>query len=149
MAWELLTELLSADGFPEATLTNTCPRCGGPHGAVQVHGAPWRASVTYAGSLAISAVYPDVVSGFAIDGETLSDPVRDAAGPVPGGLLRWVRVEAVLKADGRGLRVAPETVELTPHGDDWTARLPASDHVFDGWEPVGPPGIWLSAAIRR
>ena len=51
---------------------------------------------------------------FAIDAELETDPVRDAAGL--NGILGarsgvrvrdWVRVEAALKADGRGLRVDP------------------------------------------
>lgn len=148
VAWRLARGLLAERGYPDAVLSNPCPRCGRAHGPVQVSGAPWRAAVAYAGTLAIVGVYPDATLGFAIDAEPLVDPVRDAAGGVPGGLLRWVRVEAVLKADGRGLRVDPETVDLTERVGGWTGRIPGTVGTIDGWEPEGPPGMLVSAAIR-
>ena len=56
MAWDLLRVLLAREGWPDAVLSNPCARCGGPHGAVQVSGAPWRAAVSYAGGAAVAAI---------------------------------------------------------------------------------------------
>lgn len=91
-------------------------------------------------------------TGFAIDAEPFDDVVREAAGGAPGGLLRWVRTEAVLKADGRGLRVDPAAVVFVPEDDGgaaWTARLADTGVRFRGGEPAGadaPPGVLVSVA---
>lgn len=185
VAWELLRGLLGDAGHPGASLSNPCPRCGGAHGPVRIaDGVPWRASVTYAAGYAIAAISPqgpadapekpsptretraDPISrvdcgfsrprGFAIDAEAFVDPVRDAAGGAPGGLLHWVRTEAVLKADGRGLRADRDDVEFGPDGPDgprgphgWTARIVDTGVHYRGFEPNGheaPPGVLLSAA---
>lgn len=91
-------------------------------------------------------------TGFAIDAEPFDDAVREAAGGAPGGLLRWVRTEAVLKADGRGLRVDPAAVVFVSEDDGgaaWTARLADTGVRYRGGEPGGadtPPGVLLSVA---
>lgn len=110
----LLLRLLG-QRFGTATAdTGPCLRCGGPHGPVAVRGAAANASVAYAPGLVVAAV--GSVARLGID-------VVDAA-PGPrwddlGRLLRvapsraprrWTQVEAVLKADGRGLRVDPADV---------------------------------------
>lgn len=154
VAWRLLRELLAAEGHPHASLSNDCPRCGGPHGPVRVDGAPWFASVAYAGAVAVSAVYPRrsesdaSPSGFAIDAEPLVDAVRDAAGGAPGGLLRWVRAEAAAKAVGCGLRLDHDRIAVTETADGWSARLPGVRDSVTGREPASaPPGVLLSAAL--
>lgn len=148
VAHGLLSGLLAAEGWPAAAFEQVCPRCGGEHGPLRVTGAPWRASISYAGGLAVAGVYPATALGFAIDAEPLVDPARDAAG-IPGGLLRWVRVEATLKADGRGLRVEPAVVAVTARPGGWTATIPGHVTVMaDGWEPAAvPAGILVSAAV--
>ncbi|MBM7463583.1 4-phosphopantetheinyl transferase family protein [Microbacterium dextranolyticum] len=154
VAWRMLRTMLTAEGYPDATLSNPCPRCGGPHGPIQVAGAPWSASVTYAGAVAVAAVHPRVggdseaPTGFAIDAEPLVDTVRDAAGGVPGGLLRWVRAEAAAKAVGRGLRLDVDEISVTETSEGWTALLPGIPVAVTGWEPaVSPPGVLLSVAL--
>ena len=146
VAWELLRRLLAQAGSPDAELSNSCARCGGPHGAVQVTGAPWRASVSYAGALAVVAIHPGAEVPFGIDAEPVADAVRGAAGGAPGGLLRWVRAEAALKADGRGLRVDPALVEIAKAEGGWTAVAPGIREPFRGRELDGPPGVLVSAA---
>lgn len=145
MAWELVRELLAREGHADVALSNPCAHCGGPHGPVRVVGAPWRVSVSYAGAVAVVGIHPDSVSGFGLDAEPLIDPVRDAAGGIEGGLLRWVRTEAVLKADGRGLR-GERRLTITEAGRGWTADGAFSG--FSGWEPDGPPGVLVSVAVR-
>lgn len=147
-AWRLLAGMLPA----EAELDNPCTRCGGPHGALVVAHAPFVASVTYAGGYAIAAVanISDAES-LGVDAEPVEDVRRDAAGMA--GLLgageatlrQWVRVEAALKADGRGLRVEPGSVVVTTVEDGWTAAVPDGE-VYTGWDVPGPPGILVSVA---
>lgn len=153
VSWALLRDLLAQEGHPDATLTNPCPRCGEPHGPVQVADAPWRAAVAYAGGVAVAAVHPDDAAAFAIDAEPVADAQREAAGGAPGGLLHWVRAEAVLKADGRGLRLDPAhvVIEDVPGGSglSWTARLAESGVRYRGAELDGPPGVLVSAAVRE
>lgn len=93
------------------------------------------------------AIHPDSVRAFGLDAEPLVDPVREAAGGIAGGLLRWVRTEAVLKADGRGLRTE-SAVEIAEGDTRWTARIAGDEGLYTGWEPVGPPGVLVSVAVR-
>lgn len=149
LAWALLRGLLADAGSPSAVLTNPCPRCGGPHGPVRVEDAAWRAGVTYAGGLALVGIVPGGGGGFALDAEPLYDTVREAAGGVPGGVRRWVRVEAALKAVGAGLRIDSASVVLDESTDetDWLAHVPETAAVVHGSDVGGPPGILLCAAM--
>ncbi len=57
---------------------------------------------------------------------------------IPDLLQHWVRVQAVLEADGRGVRVSPEHVRLdTGRARGWipdrTARYRLTDISRDGW----------------
>ncbi|WP_109210159.1 MULTISPECIES: chemotaxis protein CheY [Microbacterium] len=149
-AWRLLAQMLPAG----AELDNTCPRCGGPHGPVVVRGAPFLASVTYAGSWTIAAVAATGDAGaLGVDAELEVDSRRDAAGMA--GLLEdddatvrdWVRVESVLKADGRGLRVDPRSVAVMADAGGWTAVVP-DEGVYDGSDAAGPGGVLVSVAVQ-
>ncbi|WP_243073897.1 chemotaxis protein CheY [Microbacterium sp. SS28] len=149
-AWRLLRELLP-DG---AELTNPCPRCGGSHGPVRVSGAPAVVSVTYAGPLAIVAVADTgAVTAIGIDAEPVEDARRDAAGLAgvlgagAASVRSWTRVEAALKADGRGLRVDPASVRVREHDTRWTAVVPGAEHL-QGWDAEGPEGFVVSVAVR-
>ncbi len=153
VAWDLIRDEVGGS----IRLTNPCPRCGGPHGPVQVHGADVRVSVSYAGDLAIIALSGAAAVG--VDAELRHDEHRDAAGL--GGVLGpasdpsvrdWVRVEAALKADGRGLRVEPAQVVIRLDDTDiapqrWGASVPGHPRPIIGWDLPGPPGVIVSAAI--
>ncbi|WP_345799875.1 chemotaxis protein CheY [Microbacterium sp. AZCO] len=149
-AWGLLVSMLPAS----ARLSNPCPRCGGPHGPVRVEGADAVASVSYAGELAVVAVGDSRAIGIGIDAEPESDPRRDAAGldgvlgPGEASLRAWTRVEAALKADGRGLRVDPATVRVRDTPSGWIADVPDGG-AFEGWDAEGPTGVLVSVAVRR
>lgn len=148
-AWRLLRGMLPAG----AELSNPCPRCGGPHGPVTVSHAPFLASVTYAGGYAIAAVAATrEAAALGVDAEPEHDARRDAAGM--SGVLgdgeasvrEWIRIEAALKADGRGLRVEPSTVVVAWAANAWTATVPGGE-VYAGWDAAGPPGILVSVAV--
>jgi 4'-phosphopantetheinyl transferase len=110
--------------FPEAVGwsvgTAACARCGERHGAVELTGVPAVAGVSYATGLVIAAVAPSArVGRLAVDVELdAADAARArdlerllgrSRQPV---LRRWTRIEAVLKADGRGLLVEPRDVRV-------------------------------------
>lgn len=149
----LLTASLRDRGFEGAVLSRVCAWCGGAHGAVRVTGADAAASVSYAGELVVvatAAAPPDAL--FAIDAEprelqpvalartraALEDPEADAA--------TWTRVEAALKADGRGLRVDPGSVRLEASGEAWLAHVPGRHAPLRVVTLAGPPGVVVSLA---
>lgn len=156
VAWSLLADL--AGNPTDLRLRNPCPRCGGPHGPVVMAGTRLRGSVAYAGRFAVAAVvFAPGLRGFGIDAEMRTDPVRDAAGwggiPGPGarGTVRgWTRIEAALKADGRGLTVDPADVAVREHqAGRWSATLPSRDDVIDGWDVAAREELVVSAAVVR
>ena len=150
VAWALLRDLL-----PEgAELSHPCPRCGGPHGPVLVSGAPFVASISYAGSLAVVAVADSAqAAAIGVDAEPAEDARRDAAGlggvlgPGEASVRSWTRVEAALKADGRGLRVDPAAVRIEENPGGWTAHVPGGE-TMSGWDAVGPRDLVVSVALR-
>lgn len=96
--------------------TGPCPHCGGAHGPVVVPGGVARVSVAYAPGLVVAAAGGVARLGIdVVDGrpgphwDDLGKLLREAPG-LAGR--RWAQVEAVLKADGRGLRVDPERVRI-------------------------------------
>jgi 4'-phosphopantetheinyl transferase len=142
----LLDELL-----PGAVIrSGPCRRCGGPHGPVRAEGAADAVSVTYAGGLAIVASIPrSVASSIGIDAERgdADSPARIDRMRAGATVRDWTRVEAALKADGRGLDVDPALVRLDHRSDGWTAALPGSPAPILGIDAVGPEGVVLSVAI--
>jgi 4'-phosphopantetheinyl transferase len=130
--------------------TGTCSRCGARHGAVEITGAPVVASVSYAPGLVVAAVATtDRVSRLGVDVEPgTANPTRDRdlqqllGRSNEPALRRWTQVEAVLKADGRGLSVDPAEVRVrSGHG-----RI-ADDPVRYRVEDVaGPTGYLISLA---
>lgn len=151
VAWDLVRGLLADVDASDATLDNPCARCGGPHGALIVTGAAWRASVAYAGGFAVAAIAPEGVEAFGVDAEPLTEPVRDRAGWAgtgADGVAGWVRTEASLKADGRGLRVDPGTVRIVPGAGEWVAHVPGRATPLIGWDAASaPPGLFVAVSV--
>lgn len=143
IAWDLLRGMLPAG----ADLSNRCARCGGPHGRVTTPG--FAVSVTYAGGFAVVAVASEQdVAALGVDAEDAVDRPSGALVPGVAATARdWTRIEAALKADGRGLRVAPGTVRVSVRDDGWTADVPGNGS-FEGWDAAGPPGLAVSIAVR-
>lgn len=83
--------------------------------------------------------------------------IEDAAARVHGtaDAREWARVEAVLKADGRGLRIDPSRVTVNASGDGWVARIVDPDRrpsgagrsEWRGWDLDGPAGVVLAVAV--
>jgi 4'-phosphopantetheinyl transferase len=154
-AWDLVRALL-----PGARLSNPCPFCGGPHGPLRVHGVAARAGVAYTADLAVVAV-ADASSARAIgvDAEAVDAAPAGGSSASPGstpalervlapgaGIREWTRIEAVLKADGRGLRLDPAAVAVSASADgDWSARV--AGRTFRGRDIAGPPGVLVAVAV--
>lgn len=110
--------LLAAIGPRDAgaAVDATCPDCGRSHGRPRLPTRPsLHLSLSHAAGLAFAVAASAPIG---IDAEPLgTDPARlaGAAALLPGrgdALRRWTAVEAVLKAEGRGLRVDPVEVRL-------------------------------------
>lgn len=146
VAWSLVRGLV-----PAARLSNPCPECGGPHGALRLQGADAVASVSYAGGFAVVAVAHGAAA-IGVDAEAAALP-SPAVGLDrvlrPDATLRdWVRVEAVLKADGRGLRVDPSLVDIRSSGDERTARVTDRPAAYEVRDIEGPAGLVVAVALR-
>ena len=122
-----------------------------------VDGSPFVASVSYAGNLAVVAVAlrTEDVGAIGVDAELDHDRQRDAAGlrGVLGGdrevtVQEWTRIEAALKADGRGLRVDPALVRVDDDPAGWIARVPGVA-MITGWDAPAPAGVTVSVAVLR
>ncbi|WP_091477854.1 4'-phosphopantetheinyl transferase family protein [Microbacterium azadirachtae] len=147
---DALIRALAAELAPGSDLRieRRCPVCGGPHGRPVLPSAPVRASVAYAEPWAVVAIASaDRFATIGIDAE------RDGASPdlaalfapsTPPDLRGWTAIEAVLKADGRGLLVAPDRVRLA-EGDVATAPGGGEFRIL----PVqADPGLVVSLAVQ-
>lgn len=112
----LLRELASElTALPLASIpvAASCPDCGLPHGRPTLPDIGLFASISHAGDLTAVAV-ADRPVGIDVELRDASPERLAAIREVTGrdGLDHWVAVEAVLKADGRGLRVDPRDVRV-------------------------------------
>jgi 4'-phosphopantetheinyl transferase len=150
----LLLRDLVGDLFPDAVgwlvQPGVCRKCGLRHAGTELEGVPARASVSYAAGLVVAAVAPtsrvcrlgvDVEPAIA-DSTRVEDLRRLLGASTEPVVRRWTRVEAVLKADGRGLLIDPGAVWLR-RGGAWIAGEQASYVVA---EVGGPPGYLISLA---
>ncbi|WP_413320270.1 4-phosphopantetheinyl transferase [Agrococcus sp. 1P02AA] len=134
----LVASLAGVDDASEIVIVQRCPDCGGAHGRPVV-AAPAAArgigvSRSHAGAAGsahhVVAAAPGVRVG--IDAEPRDAPaarldaVRALLASPAEPLRRWTQIEAVLKADGRGLRVDPAAVVLEETAAGLTASAPGS-----------------------
>jgi 4'-phosphopantetheinyl transferase len=146
-----LLDELRPDAVPHLD-AGRCPDCGVAHGPVEVADHSAVASLSYAEHLVVAAVAsPDRVIALGLDAEhdsATAERRRDLTHLIGGtpasALRRWTQTEAVLKADGRGLRVDPARVHL--HGN--SARIDDSSAHYQLAEVAGPAGYLISVAWR-
>ena len=133
----------------QVPLTAVCPDCGGPHGRPVVEGSELRVSLARCdvGVVAVAAWGREL----GVDVEPTADAERSelAIRSVAGGegLAHWTRVEATLKADGRGLRVDPREVRITGSGAELEARVADRPTRYRILEPALHPELQVSVAI--
>lgn len=119
-----LIRALAAEFAPGVDLRveQRCPLCGGPHGRPLMPHAPALASVAYADPWVVVAVVgAEQAAAIGVDAE-LDGPAPDLSALFaprdPPDLRGWTAIEAVLKADGRGVMVAPDRVAFSPDGTE-------------------------------
>ncbi|PJJ73431.1 4'-phosphopantetheinyl transferase [Diaminobutyricimonas aerilata] len=149
-------------GVPEDDLvvSAVCPDCGGPHGRPSLRSRSGAAvgawvSVTHAGTGTWVAVTDEGDVG--VDAELAAQPAERIASiaalvgvdamDVRQLLRRWTRIEAVLKADGRGLRVDPARVLVSDDGS--FATLGDTRIRYRFVEVEQPVDAVLSVAVRE
>lgn len=113
----LLRELaagFTAEPLESITIAASCPDCERPHGQPIVEGTDLHVSLSHAGDRTLAALLEGSAIGVDIERLDASSERLAAIREVAGGgdLRHWTRVEAVLKADGRGLRVDPREVVI-------------------------------------
>lgn len=136
--------------LPGAVVVRRCARCGSTaHGRPLVVGGRHVVSVSYTDRWVVAAVAPSSsASTIGVDAED-DDGRIDLARvlPAPSDLHAWTRVEATLKADGRGLALDPAavTVEEVPGG--FLSQVERT--VYRGWDAPAPPGVVASVVLRQ
>jgi len=126
-----------------------CTLCGGPHGRPLLPDAPLLASVAYADPWVAVAVAHDhewAAIGIDLEVEGAALDLRSLFAPeAPPDLRGWTAIEAVLKADGRGLMLAPDQVRLSPDG---RATVPGGAE-FRVLPVPAEPGMVVTLALRQ
>jgi len=143
LAGRLLLRDLIAELGAEGDLVAVCPDCGGPHGKPLLQGSSLQLSLSHGAGVVVAAASWDAPVGIDVEAPP-SAAALAAIGEVAGEatLERWTRVEAILKADGRGLRVDPRRVIITgDEGELDGTRYAVSEHDL-------APGVRVSVAVR-
>jgi 4'-phosphopantetheinyl transferase len=151
----LITRLAGEAG----AITRSCPRCGSAtHGRPVVEAADVHASVSYAGEWVLVAIGDaGRVGAVGLDAEPRARGAALRGVITPGrrtSLRRWTRVEAVLKADGRGLWLDPARVRIARGARGVAATISEPDAAESESIPYrvrrvrGPRGLVVSLATR-
>lgn len=142
-------------GADEVLLSSRCLRCGADHGRPRSDGVSLSVShaedlvvvAATAGSILLGVDVEEAAAAGRLDG--LGSMFADDSAP---DLAAWTRIEAAVKADGRGFEIDPSEVILQARHDDvepcvWSAALPGRPSPLEVTTLVGPPGYVLSVAV--
>jgi len=156
----VLQRLLHDAGASDDTVAHECPRCGSAaHGPLRTSSGTTVVSLSHAGDLTVGAIArADAAASVGVDVEADRGAARLIelaplfAPREPPTLREWTMIEAVVKADGRGLRIAPTDVRFD--GTTGEARQEGRiDAHIAGRPPLevatvdGPDGYLISVAI--
>ncbi|KJL49079.1 hypothetical protein RS84_00709 [Microbacterium hydrocarbonoxydans] len=146
----VLDRLLRDAGSPGDAVTHECPRCGSAaHGPLRTSSGTTVLSLSHAGDLTAGAIArADAAAsvGIDIEADRGSAPLTELAALFaprePPTLREWTMIEAVVKADGRGLRIAPADIRF----EGSLARI-AGRSPIEVAEIEAPSGYVISVAI--
>lgn len=146
--------ILSLGGSTAAPIDSACARCGGDHDVPRTPG--FVLSVSHAPDLVVvAAVRGSMPMAVDVEPDTAGERARELAplfAPRPApDLAEWTRIEAAIKADGRGVAIDPAAVRLLPDPSgatprEWWAALPDRPTRLRVATLQGPAGYTLSAA---
>lgn len=147
----LLRRAVSAVGGIGLRLEQRCLACGGvDHGPPRDGSGDTVVSVAYAvGVVVVAAARITDARAIGVDVEPDVGELPELAAlfhpePAPDAA-RWTAIEAALKADGRGILVAPESVSLDP--DAGIALVPGRARALAIHTVAGPAGHVVSLAL--
>lgn len=132
-------------------LVAICPDCGGPHGRPAIPGSSLNLSLSHGAGVVVAAA--SWHSAVGIDVET-PEPSRQQLAAIEAvageaSVEHWTRVEAVLKADGRGLRVDPARVSIATVGGRLTGWVDDSPARYELSEVELANDVRVSVAVAR
>ena len=109
----LLASLAHAAG-EHGAIVAACPDCGGPHGRPVIAGSRLQVGLSRCATAVVAVSSWDAAVGVDVEPRVASAARLDAIDTLTGhrSIAHWTAVEAVLKADGRGLRVDPSEVVI-------------------------------------
>lgn len=125
-----------------------CPDCGGDHGRPMIVGTNLNVSLSRSKDIVVVAASWHAPIGIDIE---VANPGAVAAVEAltdEASILHWTRVEAVLKADGRGLRVDPALVEVTDVDGAVHGRVRGSADRYLITHAEVAPDVLVSIAVR-
>lgn len=146
----LVTELT---GMPPAAIriSARCPDCRGPHGAPVVEDCALFVNISHCPGAIVAVASWHGAVGVDVEQTPAAESAIEAIEALTGtaDLRQWTRLEAVLKADGRGLRIDPAAVTINQTGATVEATIAGSDRRYLLTEPLIDDGLLVSVAILR
>jgi 4'-phosphopantetheinyl transferase len=151
---------LAAVAPEDVRIVARCPDCGGEHGRPVVM-APdaateVRVSLAHTGDITVAAALVGGSVGVDAEQRTPGEgtATTDAGDSVPAPhtadeLRQWTRIEAVLKADGRGLRVDPATVVFEQTDDLLLAAVPGDPRRYLVRDAHLGDDLFVTVALER
>ncbi len=101
----------------KVALSADCPDCSKPHGRPVIDGVNLHVSLSRCDVAVVAVANWGAAIGVDVEPRSVSRQRERAIGSLTGNptVAQWTGVEAVLKADGRGLRVDPSGVVIEGH----------------------------------
>ena len=125
-----------------------CPDCGGPHGQPRVEHSTMRLSLSRCATAVVAVASRITAVGIDVEPDDVGPDRLAAIGILTGveSVLHWTAIEAVLKADGRGLRVDPARVLISRRPPGFRAWVADSGRSYRVTQPELHPGLVVSLA---